>query len=161
MADFDEMLLDEDMRLEYDRRVNQEMESARSQWEDETRRRIEEAIAEWNRQASLTEDEKLAERIKALEERERAIVRMELSTRAAQLLAARGLPAQLAEVMSFEDSAACDRGVEMLEKAFREAVQAEVIRKIGGESPVMGAQTGDPAGMNDEQYYSMVMARRG
>ena len=54
----------------------------------------------------------------------------------------------------------CD-GVEMLEKAFREAVQAEAIRKIGGESPVMGAQAGDPAGMNDEQYYSMVMARRG
>jgi hypothetical protein len=161
MANFDEMLLDEEVRQEYDRRVSQELESARADWENESRRSIEAAVAEWNRQASLTEDERLAERIKALDERERAITVMELRARAAQMLTARGLPAQLAEVMSFEDAAACDRGVEMLDRAFREAVQAEVIRKIGGEKPVMGVLGTDYAAMNDEQYYSAVMMKRG
>jgi len=139
MEKIDEIMKDEDVRLEIDRRVSEEMEKARSAWEDEMRRSIENAVAEAKRQESLSEDEKIAERMKALDERERRIGMMENRTRAAQMLAEKGLPVKMAEVLTFEDGEACDRGIEMLDSAFRQAVQAEVVKKLGSEKPAAGS----------------------
>lgn len=160
MERFDEMLNDEEMRVEYDRRLAQEIDGARAQWDVEFRRGVEAAIAEYSRQAGMSDEERMAERAKALDERERAVERMELRARAAQLMAARGLPSQLADYLAFEDAVACDQGIEALDRAFREAVQAEVMKKLGGERPVMGMVGRAPAEITDEQYYSGMMDER-
>ena len=57
--------------------------------------------------------------------------------------------------MVFEGEKECDLGIEMLDEAFREAVKAEVVKKLGGEKPSLGMQVMDAADMSDEQYYSM------
>lgn len=145
----------QEMLQDMERRVSEEAERARSVLEEEMRRGIESAVSEFKRQEGLSEDERINERMKALDERERRIVMMEMRARAAQRLAEKGLPVRMAEVMAFEDEEACDRGIDMLDRAFREAVQAEVVKKLGSEKPMTGVVFEDPARMSDEQYYSM------
>lgn len=155
MEKFEEIMLDEEMRGEFERRVSEEVQKARAEMEIQAKEGAQKAVAEYIRQESMTEDERISQKMKELEDRERRIVMMEMRARAAQMLAEKGLPVKLSEVMVFEGEKECDRGIEMLDEAFREAVKAEVVKKLGGEKPSLGMQAMDAADMSDEQYYSM------
>lgn len=155
MEKFEEMMLDEEVRAEFERRVAEEVQKVRAEMEIQAKEGAQKAVAEYIRQESMTEDERISEKMKELEERERRIVMMEMRARAASMLAEKGLPVKLSEVMVFESEKECDLGIEMLDEAFREAVKAEVVKKLGGEKPSLGMQAMDAADMSDEQYYSM------
>lgn len=155
MEKFEEMMLDEEMCAEFERRVAEEVQKAKAEMELQAKEGAQKAVAEYIRQESMTEDERISEKMKELEARERRIVMMEMRARAVQKLAEKGLPVKLSEVMVFESEKDCDSGIEMLDEVFREAVKAEVVKKLGGERPIAGMQAMDDADMSDEQYYSM------
>ena len=72
---------------------------------------------------------------KELEEREAEITKRELRATAKEVLAEKGLPADLFEVLNYNDAETCTAGIDALEKAFRSAVDKAVddrVRKSGG-----------------------------
>ena len=95
MEKFEEMMLDEEVRAEFERRVSEEVQKVRAEMEIQAKENAQKAVAEYIRQESMTEDERISEKMKELEERERRIVMMEMRARAASMLAEKGLPVKL------------------------------------------------------------------
>lgn len=157
---FDEMLAEQTVREEHERRVKQALDEAKGLWEQETQARLAAARAEGERIAGMSAEEKLREREAQIAQRERELVRRELVALAAELLAAKGLPGELAEVLRLEDADGCQRSVECVERAFRSAVQDGVTRRLGAETPPMGGMAVDPAALTDAQYYTGLLKTR-
>ena len=137
--------------------LDRALTQARAQWEQEARQRTEEARQEGLRMASMTQEERLAQREAELSQREKEILRRELRVEAMNELARRGLPAELAEALCYEDEEACRRSIEGTDRAFRQAVQAGVTRRLGDALPPRGGAGQDPASMSDEAYYASRM----
>lgn len=137
--------------------LDRALTQARAQWEQEARQRTEEARQEGLRMASMTQEERLAQREAELSQREKEILRRELRAEAMNELARRGLPAELAEALCYEDEEACRRSIEGTDRAFRQAVQAGVTRRLGDALPPRGGAGQDPASMSDEAYYAARM----
>lgn len=110
--------------------------------------------AEQARKEGISEGEKLAtmsaeERIKAqqekaesdfkaredaLKQREAELTRKELRAQAAETLTGKGLPASLADILTLTDAEACNASIATVEKAFRDAVKAEVDKRLAASA---------------------------
>lgn len=110
--------------------------------------------AEQARKEGISEGEKLAtmsaeERIKAqqekaesdfkaredaLKQREAELTRKELRAQAVETLTGKGLPASLADILTFTDAEACNASIATVEKAFRDAVKAEVDKRLAASA---------------------------
>lgn len=110
--------------------------------------------AEQARKEGISEGEKLAtmsaeERIKAqqekaesdfkaredaLKQREAELTRKELRAQAVEALTGKGLPASLADILTFTDAEACNASIATVEKAFRDAVKAEVDKRLAASA---------------------------
>ena len=146
--------MDESMAAEIDRRVREEIARARTQWEAD----MAQADVERERLASMTEDERaryaLSRREAALAEREKLLVERELRAMAAEQLAGRGLPRELADVLPCDAEDRCLAAIDTLEHAFRAAVQSAVDQRLRGRIPAAGsARRVDMENMTDEEYY--------
>lgn len=154
--DFDALLRDRDFQSEFDRRVSRALETARSKWAQETERRIEQARAETERLARMTGEERMAhdyaQREAALLEREQRIVRRELQAQAVKTLSERGLPAELAEAVSYESAEQMEQSIDAAERAFRAAVQFGVEQRMRGSVPA-AAQASANREISDAEYY--------
>ena len=115
----------------------------------ESEKRVEQA-----RKDGMTEGEKLAtmsaeERIKAqqekaesdfkaredaLKQREAELTRKELRAQAVETLTGKGLPASLADILTLTDAEACNASIATVEKAFRDAVKAEVDKRLAASA---------------------------
>lgn len=94
-------------------------------------------------------------RQESIEEKERELARREWAAKARALLRERGLPEALADCLSFSDEAAVQPGIDALEEAFRQAVQAGVEERLTADVPKTGALT--PLNqLSDEEYYAAV-----
>lgn len=113
--------------------------------------------AEQARKEGISEGEKLAtmsaeERIKAqqekaesdfkaredaLKQREAELTRKELRAQAVETLTGKGLPASLADILTLTDAEACNASIATVEKAFRDAVKAEVDKRLAASSVVL------------------------
>lgn len=136
MERFDQLLADDEIKNEFERRMG-------------------DAKREWERLASLSSEERLSERESALEKREQALKMSELRAGARESFIKRRLPAEFASVFAFADGDT-ERGVDMVEAAFRNAVQAEVLSRLGGSVPKVAASVRPAADMSDEEYYSSI-----
>lgn len=70
----------------------------------------------------------------ALKQREAEIMRKELRAQALETLAEKGLPSQLAEILTYTDADACNASIAAVEKAFRDTVKAEVDKRLAASS---------------------------
>lgn len=70
----------------------------------------------------------------ALKQREAEIMRKELRAQALEALAGKGLPSTLAEILTYSDAEACNASIATVEKAFRDAVKAEVDSRLAASS---------------------------
>ena len=100
-------------------------------------------------------------REQALEEREKAILRREARADVLEQLAAKGLPAALADAVRCDSPQDAQRSVAALEAGFREAVQAAVEARLKGVSPIAGASAQDEGELDDESYYRLRMGGQG
>lgn len=154
---FDELIENENVRAEFERRLSRALEEARGGWEQELERRLISARAEGERIAGMSAEERLREREKQLAEREREITRRELRAMAVQQLAERGLPGELADALCFEDAEACERSIDSVERVFRAAVQQGVTQRLGSGAPPRCGEICDPGKLTDDQYYAARM----
>ncbi|MGI6239550.1 MAG: DUF4355 domain-containing protein [Christensenellales bacterium] len=143
-----------DAKADLEQQVAQAVERARAEWEAAMPDRLDEARAAGERAAGMSAQERLIERERQLQGRERELSRRELRAAAIQALSARGLPSELADAINLDDREAYERSLEGAERAFRSAVQAGVAQRLGGQPPAFGAEVGDPSKMTDDQYYA-------
>ena len=131
--------MDEAVAAEIERRVREEVQRARAEWEAEQAQ----ADAERERVAGMSDDE-----------RERMIAERELRAMALEQLSQRGLPRELAEALPYESEERCLAGLDALEQAFRRAVQEGVDERLRGRAPSLGAAKSAES-MSDAEYYML------
>lgn len=137
---------------EIEGRIQDAIEQARVQWER--------AQAESQRVAAMSAEERtgyeLSRREAELTEREKQLTRREVKAMALEKLAERGLPRELAEALNCDSEAECLKGLDKLERAFRQAVQLAVDERLRGESPTVGAgRRVDAENLSDAEYYRL------
>ncbi|MDB8574973.1 DUF4355 domain-containing protein [Turicibacter sanguinis] len=137
---FDELLNDESYKSEYDKRLAQELASAKSKWETEQQRKLDAEKTEAEKMASMNAKEKeeyqQQKREKALEEREREITARELKATAYETLTEKGLPKELAEILNYTDADQCKASIDVVEKTFNSALTKAVNEKLKGTAQI-------------------------
>lgn len=102
------------------------------------------AAEEEKRVAALSDQEKAAEREKALEEREAKLAAAELKAGAVSKLAGAGMPTELADCLSYGSKDDYEKSLAAVSAAFEKAVQAAVNNRLRGKTPPVVGQ-GDGA----------------
>lgn len=155
--DIERLMEDEQARQVIEEMMRGAVEQARGEWEQSVSERVAAARLEGQRIAGLSAEEQLSQRERELDRREAEIRKRELRAMAAQQLAARGLPPELAEAINYDDRDACERSIDNVERVFRDAVQNGVTMRLGAAAPKAAPAGIDPAKLSDEQYYAARM----
>lgn len=144
---FDDFLREEGNQAEFDRRVQQAVNTAVTKAKEKWKVLTDDKLSEAEKLEKMTKEEKaqyLAQKQeKALAAREAAITRRELMAEAKNTLTEKKLPVGLAEVLNYTDADSCSKSLTAVEKAFQEAVQAAVDDKLKGGTPPKKAPAGD------------------
>ena len=78
-------------------------------------------------------------KLKDLEKREAEITRRELKNQALEMLEQKNLPKSLVDLLNLTDADSCKASIDAVEKAFSQAVQADVDNKLKGDRPITKA----------------------
>lgn len=159
---FDDLLKDKDYQAEFDRRVQQGINTAVSNAKEKWEALMDDKLSEADKLAKMTKEEKAQymtrKHEKELEDREKAITRRELMAEAKNTLSDKNLPQELAEVLNYDDADSCSKSIAAVEKAFQKAVQAAVEDRMKGDKPPKKAP-GDTV-VTREEYLKMGYAER-
>lgn len=151
---FDDVLKQDTFKAEFDRRVQQAINTALTKQKDKYEALMDDRLSEAEKLAKMTKDEKQdylnKKHEKELADREKAITRRELAAEAKNTLAEKKLPVSLADVLVYTDADSCNKSIEAVEKAFTEAVAAAVEEKLKGGEPIK-------RGNNDTDEYEQVL----
>lgn len=137
---FDDFLKNPANQSEFDKRVAKALETQRGKMQTEIQTQIENARTEAEKLARMNAEQKAQyEREKKdqeLAKREAELTTRELKATAKETLVSKSLPASLADVLNYANAEECNKSIEAVEKAFREAVAAGVDEKLrGGKAP--------------------------
>lgn len=131
--------LDALLQSETDKRVNQAMESFKSK---ELPKLLNGAKAEAEKLAKMNADQKAEYERKQQEEqllqREAEVTRKELKIEAHKMFTERNLPVDLLDVLLYDSAENCNKSIDAVEKAFRQAVEKGVNERLKGETPKAG-----------------------
>lgn len=143
---FDDFLRGEGNQAEFDRRVQQAINTALTNAKKKWQAMTDDKLSEAEKLAKMTKEEKAQylqqKKEKELTDREAAIIRKELMAEAKNTLTEKKLPLGLAEVLNYTDADACNKSIASVEKAFQEAVEAAVQEKLKGGVPPKKAPEG-------------------
>lgn len=118
------------IQREADKRVEQANKAVKTEAE-----RLAAMSAEEREKALMEKTEsEFKAREDALRQREEEITRKELRAQALETLAGKGLPSQLADILTYTDADACNASIASVEKVFRDAVKAEVDKRLAASS---------------------------
>lgn len=136
---FDDFLKLEGNQAEFDRRVQQSINTAVKNAKDKWQIMTDDKVSEAEKLAKMNKEEKAdylrQKREKELSDREAAVTRKELMAEARNTLTEKKLPIGLAEVLNYSDADSCKKSMEAVEKAFQEAVEAAVNTRLKGGNP--------------------------
>lgn len=94
----------------------------------------------------------------ALNDREKALRKREMAAKTREALENQGLPANLSQALFFEGEEEMEKGVSLLEEAFRTAVQKGVEERLLSSAP-KAAPVKPLHELSDEDYYAAMMSR--
>lgn len=119
------------LQKEADRRVSEAMKKAE--------RKKEAAVKEAQKLAAMNEQEKyeyqLAQREQAIIEKEKQIALMENKNEASKILNEKGISLSLVDFVVAEDAETMKTNIDLLDKAFKQSVKAEVERRLATATP--------------------------
>ena len=108
-------------------------------------KKLENEKLEAEKLAKMKKDERVEyetqKKLAELEERERAIQERELKAEAYNILAQKGLPKELADILNYSDAETCNASIDAVEKAFQVAVEKAVNEKLKGNTPKSPSDT--------------------
>lgn len=140
---------------EVDTIIKGRLAKERKSWE----KQIQEQQTEAEKLATMTENEKKNYQEKKKEtdlaQREAAITRRELMAQAKDTLADKGLPISLAEVLTFTDAETCNKSIDIVSKAFQDAVEKSVNDRLKGGTTPKKASAQEGQTLNDLIYKNM------
>lgn len=152
LPSFDDFLKGEGNQAEFDRRVNEAIETAVKNAQEKWKILTDDKVSEAEKLAKMTAAEKAEylqnKKTKELADREASITRRELMAEAKNTLAEKNLPVGLADILNYTDADACKASIEAVEKAFQSAVQDAVNERLKGGKPLKkaaGEDTNDSA----------------
>ena len=121
------------------KKLSEERTRLREQFDKEKQQAVNDAIAEYERKAKLTEDERqkeaFAEREAAVEKREREITMRERKSEAIAIMSERKIPTNLVDYVVDKDEGKTKSNIEALDKEWRKALEEAVKAKIGNSTP--------------------------
>jgi hypothetical protein len=133
-------------RAEFGKAVAAELAKARASWEAEQAEALELAKSEGERLAKLTKDERAkeeeAKRIKAIEERERAIAEREMKMATMALLVEEGLPQEFLGHVLAPTAEEVKAKISDLRNVFDKEVEKRVNERLVQSTPRRGAING-------------------
>lgn len=154
---FDDILADKDYQAEFDRRMQQGINTAVTKAKEKWETLMDDKVSEAEKLAKMNKDEKAQymqqKREKELSDRETEITRRELMAEAKNTLAEKKLPVGLAEILNYADADTCKKSLETVEKAFQEAVEAGVQERLKGDKPIKKAPDGNDMSDLEKQIY--------
>lgn len=154
---FDE-LLKGGHQAEFDRRVQQAINTALSKQKIKYDALMDDKLSEAEKLAKMTKEEKTEymqkKRERELEDREAVVMRKELEAEAKNTLAEKKLSTELSAVLNYKDADSCKESIEIVEKAFQKAVEAAVEERLKGGKPPKKAPDGSTA-FTKEQVNAM------
>lgn len=119
------------LQSESDRRVSEALKKAD--------KKKQEAVKEAQKLAAMNEQEKYEYQLKQREEaiiaKEKALALAENKNEAGKILSEKGLSLSLVDFVVAEDADTMKANIDLLEKAFKASVKAEVEKRIGGNAP--------------------------
>lgn len=122
---------EKDLQSYADKRVSEALKTARSKFESEKK--------EAERLASMSAEERFQEELnqreQALLEREKQVQLLENKQTASKILAEKGISINLVDLVLAETAEDMKAKIDMLSKEFNLAVQNEIERRIGGNTP--------------------------
>lgn len=139
-----------------DKAIQKRLARERKKWEQEQVNQQTEA----EKLAGMSEAQKKKyqeeKKQRDLETREKEITKRELAATAKEALADKGLPTSLADVLDYTDADSCDASIKKVEKAFQEAVQKEIDKKIQGGEVIKKAKSNSTKTEQDLIYKTMM-----
>lgn len=139
----DELLKnDKELQAEVDRRNTKGQETAvareKEKWDAQAKAEQEEAarLAKMNAEEKAKHEREKHE--KAIAEREAAVTKRELMAEASAQLAEKGLPVGLSACLDYTNADTCKNSMEVITKAFNEAVDGRVNDRLRGNAPLSG-----------------------
>lgn len=119
------------LQSESDRRVSEALKKAD--------KKKQEAVKEAQKLAAMNEQEKYEYQLKQREEaiiaKEKALALAENKNEAGKILSEKGLSLSLVDFVVAEDADTMKANIDLLEKAFKASVKAEVEKRMGGNAP--------------------------
>lgn len=101
---------------------------------------LEKKQREADRLRNMTSEEKheydLAERERAIEEKEAELARLANKSACIDILTDKGISAKLVDFVLDEDADAMNNKIKLLEREFKASVKAEVEKRLAGKSPI-------------------------
>lgn len=132
-------LLKKGHQSEFDRRVQKEINNALIKQKEKYEALMDDKLSEAEKLAKMSKEEKeqylRQKHINELADREKAITRRELTAEAKNTLAEKELPVELAEMLDYTDADSCKTSIEIVEGAFRKAVEKAVEDRLKGGKP--------------------------
>lgn len=123
--------VDKLLQSESDKRVTKALKKAE--------RKNQAKVKEATKLAQMNEEQKyqyeLEQREKAIAEKERDLALAENKATASQVLASRGISADLVDLVVAEDADTMNDNINLLEKAFKASVKAEVEKRLSTSTP--------------------------
>lgn len=111
----------------------------KSKAEADIAKAVADAKAEWERQAKMTEDERVREasvkRERELADKEKALALRENTANAKELLAEKHIDTSMAKFLVTSDAEETMKNIEEFEKAYAKAIEAGVEDKLKGKTP--------------------------
>lgn len=132
---------------------------------EKTAKAIENALADYERKAKLSEEEKAheeQERFKSeLANRERDLSIRENRAEAREILQEKSMPSVLVDYIVDEDLDKTKENIDKLEKVWNEAVAKEVKRKLIGNTPIDPSSKPQPSGDGKKDTYELLFGKKG
>lgn len=129
-----------------DEAITKAIADAKKEWEKEHQQAIENAKAEGERLAKLSEKERKAEDIKNFEKEKAEFEKEKLTLFAKTELAKAKISTDIAEYIAKDTNENITAIVDVLKKAVDEAVQEEVTERLKGKTPPLGGVKNEPKG---------------
>ena len=127
---------------EKDKHTQKAINTAKQKWEADKQQAIDDAKSEAEKYGQMTAEQKaqadLQKKIDDLTKKETELNKRELKSTAMDTFSEKGLPPSLANIMQFTDAESCVTHVDIIEKAFREAVEAETEKRLASSVDVPG-----------------------